>query len=158
MAFTNQAVALDKNSNKRFLLKQTAKQMGLSTDDINRALPPTFDEFEAMQENKLLSKNKLPKITIAQNHQVHIEMHTQATDTPAKKLHIEMHKIALYAQRENPALAPQPLVDPATGEAIAPGPGGNEPSPMETGAAPAPRDMAQSPLELQAPNAIQQAA
>ena len=139
----NQAVAMDGGTNKRFALKYMGKLAGLSTDEINRLLPKTFDEYEAEQENLILAKNKLPKLTISQNHIVHIELHSRAEDTPAKAAHIKMHYMALFGQRENPALAPNPATLAQNGQG---------PSPMEQGTAPAPRDMAQSPLQLQSNN------
>jgi len=137
----NQAVAMDPNAGKRFMLKQMFKAAGFTSDEINRALPKTFDEYEAEEENKLLDANKIPKISFKQNHQVHIEMHTKAADTEAKKVHIAMHQVALYKMRNNPEMAPQ---NPAGGG------NGEPPAPMTTGATPAPRDMAQSQLQLQA--------
>jgi len=147
MAFMNQGVAMDPNFNKRFALQQIGKDMGKTTDELNRLMPPTFDEYEAMQENKILEQNKVPKLSISQNHMVHIQIHSLSADTPAKKLHIEMHKVALYAQSQNPAL------NPGADQGLPPG--APTAAPMTTGAAPAPRDMAQSPQQLQAPNAIQ---
>lgn len=163
-AFMNQGVALDPSFNKRFALKNMGKDMGYTTDEINRYLPKTFDEYEAEQENKKLSDNKLPKISMSQNHLVHIETHTKAADTPAKQIHINQHYAMLWAAREQAAkLAEQTAqVAAANGESPQPTAGGppnpqtgQQLSPMEQGTAPAPRDMAQSPLQLQAPNAVQ---
>ena len=75
-----------------------------------------------------------------------------------------MHKLALYAQTHNAMLAAEAQAQQATAagaEGAPPGPprppGSPPPSPMETGATPAPRDMSQSPLQLQSPTAIQMA-
>ncbi len=157
MAFMNQAVAMDKDANRRFFLREQGKAMGVTTDELNRALPKTFDEFEAEQENILLADGKLPKISNKQNHQVHIEIHSKAVDNHAKAVHIQMHTLALYHQREMPMLQPEPQIDPTTGQPIQTSANGQQPSPMEQGKTPAPRDMAQSALQLQAPNAVQQA-
>lgn len=155
-SFMNQAVAMDSNANKRFMLKEQAKAMGLSSDEINRALPKTFDEMEAEAENQLLEQEKLPKVLATQNHVVHIQEHSKAVSNKYTIVHINAHKHAMLAIRNNPALGPQPVTDPATGATVAASPNGEQPSPMEQGKTPAPRDMAQSPLQLQAPNAIQQ--
>lgn len=169
MAVLNQSVAMDPNTNKRFGLKEIMKSAGMTTDEINRLLPKTYDEYEAEEENKLLDKNKMPKILMTQNHMVHIEIHSKAADSKAKKVHIEMHKMALYAQTHNEMLkaeAQQKAAEAAAANGGTPldasqggarPPGTPPPSPMETGAAPAPRDMSQSPLQLQSPTAIQMA-
>lgn len=161
MAVMNQAVAMDPNTNKRFGLKEICKSAGMSTDEINRLLPKTFDEYEAEEENKLLDRNQMPQILIGQNHMVHIEVHSKAADSKAKKVHIEMHKIALYGLTHNPNLTPKQEAEAmkAGGSDVAAArkPGQPEPSPMEQGTAPAPRDMMQSPLQLQSPTAIQMA-
>lgn len=146
MGYMNQAVAMDKDANRRFFLKQIGKTMGLSSEEINRALPKTFDEFEAEQENEQLNDGKMPKISVKQNHQVHIEVHSKAMDGKQKDLHIKMHQLAMYMMRENPALVAPGVPGVSSGQGEAP---------MSTGKAPAPRDMAQSPLQLQAPNAVQ---
>ena len=143
MTWFNQAVAMDPNVNKRFALKYQGRLTGLTTDELNVLLPKTFDEYEAEQENILIGNNKMPRITMSQNHQVHLEIHSRAADTNAKAVHIKQHQMALYGQRENPNLAPNPANMSANGQG---------PSPMEQGTAPAPRDMAQSQLQLQSAN------
>jgi len=164
MAVLNQSMALDNTTNKRFGLKEIMKSAGMTTDEINRLLPKTYDEYEAEEENKLLDKNKMPKIMLTQNHMTHIEIHSKAADGKAKQVHIEMHKLALYAQTHNAMLVAEAQAQQATAagaEGAPPGPprppGSPPPSPMETGATPAPRDMSQSPLQLQSPTAIQMA-
>ena len=157
--FINQAVAMDPGTNRRFLLKEQGKAMGMTSDDLNRALPKTLDELEAEEENLLLEKNKLPKISVSQNHFVHIEIHSKAADTKAKMHHIDLHKLALLYQRKM-AMAQASQAQPEGQNGQAPATPGQpningEPSPMEKGTAPAPRDMAQSQLQLQAPNAVQ---
>jgi len=153
MAFMNQGIALDPSFNKRFALKQLGKAMGLSTDEINRYLPKTFDEWEAEQENIQIDKGELPKITLKQNHIVHIEMHTKAKDSNAKTVHIAMHYAALFAMRQNPALMPPPL-PPGMGPQTVNGQGGPV---NQDGQSMSPRSIAQDPLQLQASNTVQQA-
>ena len=157
MAMMNQAVALDKNANIRWMLKQTFQMGGATMDEINRALPKSFDEYEAEQENMLLDKNKLPKILMTQNHMVHLEIHSKAADTKAKQHHIDMHLMALYGQTHNQNLAPPPMIGPDGQPLQGQEPGTQPATPMSQGLTPSPRDMAQSPLQIQAPNAIQQA-
>lgn len=127
----NQGVALDRNFNKRGALKLLFRAVGLKSDEVNRLLPKTFDEYEAEKENLLLNKNEMPKITMKQNHFAHIETHSKAADTKAKQIHVALHYAALFVQRQNPELAPAA-----------------EAAPMTTGETPSPRDMAQSPLQL----------
>lgn len=159
MAATNQGVSLDPNFNRRFALQQTYKAMGMTTDEINRILPKTFDEIEAETENFLLEKGELPKVLMSQNHLVHLEIHSKAADNEAKQRHIDIHKLALYGITHNPALKKMKIAEgePEAPAVEVPPTINGAPSPMEQGTAPAPRDMAQSALQLQAPTAVQQA-
>lgn len=175
MGFMNQGVAMDPGFNKRFALKQIGRAMTITEDELNRFLPQTFDEYEAEEENLLLNQNKLPKISISQNHMVHIEIHTKAVDNTARAVHIKMHQVAMFAQQKNPQLMQQPgqaqpgpggppgappagqqpaPTQPAPGQPLPPGavplpgPGQQPPAPMSTGATPSPRAMAQDAIPL----------
>jgi hypothetical protein len=99
-AFSAQALSNDPGANKREMVKFFGKLSGLTTDELSRLLPKTFDEYEATRENELLSDNKTAQITMAQDHQTHILIHSKAADTKAKAKHIEMHNVALYVKRE----------------------------------------------------------
>lgn len=118
--FMSQGLANDPGANKREMVKYMGKLAGLTTDELSRLLPKTFDEYEAEKENESLSKNRPAKITIGQDHFTHILIHSQAADTKAKKVHIEMHKVALYVKRERPDMFNEnevPQGDQATPEA-----------------------------------------
>lgn len=145
MAAMNQGMAMDPTFNKRFALKELYRKMGMPTDTINRMLPQTFDEYEASKENEQLNKNKPAKISMEQDHITHIQEHTKALDTKAKKVHIALHYMAMFYQRKMPQLAPQ-------GAGVAQS---TDPAPMETGSVPSPRSMAQDSIELQAPTSLQ---
>ena len=154
-AFMNQGVALDESFNKRFALRQMGKDIGYSTDELNRYLPKTLDEYEAEGENELLSGGKAVKVQPEQNHVVHIEIHSKAADTKAKAIHIAQHRAMMFVQRRIAAKQAEQAAAVAAAQGQAGGGGGvnpttgQAPSPMEKGTAPAPRDMAQSPIQMQ---------
>lgn len=97
-------------TNRRYAIKKLADLYNMKPDEIDRLLPPTVDELQALDENKKLNEAKnadqLPPVEDNQNHVVHIEMHAMAAETPAKRAHIFAHREALRLQRENPSLFP----------------------------------------------------
>lgn len=97
-------------TNRRYAIKKLADLYNMKPDEIERLLPPTVDELQALAENTMLdnakTKDDLPPVEDNQNHVVHIEMHSLAAETPAKKGHLLAHREALRLQRENPSLFP----------------------------------------------------
>jgi hypothetical protein len=67
--------------------------------------PPTVDEMAAQQENELLSRNILSKLTDHDDHLSHIVVHQAAADSTAKRAHIEAHRKAyiMSGQQERDA-------------------------------------------------------
>jgi hypothetical protein len=78
----------------------------MEKDEIDRILPPTIDERIAEKQNEDLDKDKLVKISPNDNHIVHLEIHSKAAETKAKKAHVAAHEDALRLQRDNPELFP----------------------------------------------------
>src|SRR3972149_11830074 len=74
---------------------------------MERLLPPTIDERIAEDENSLLDENETAMIRGEDDHNVHLEIHAKAKDTPAAKVHIESHKRALSIKKLNPEFFPQ---------------------------------------------------
>jgi len=93
-------------SNRRWGLKKLGKLHGLEKDEIDRLFPPTIDERIAEDENILLNKNELAEVKVEDDHNVHLEMHSKASDTKAAKAHIETHKKALSIKKVNPEFFP----------------------------------------------------
>ncbi len=94
-------------ANRRYGLKHLGKLQGLSDDQIDRLLPPTIDERIAEDENVLLNEDKLVRVNREDDHNVHLEKHAQAADTPATFAHIETHKKALSIKKIRPELFPE---------------------------------------------------
>ena len=94
-------------SNRRWGLKKLAKLHGLEKDETERLFPPTIDERVAEDENERLNKNEVVKIEAEDDHNVHLEVHAKAADTPATHAHIEIHKEALSIKKLNPEFFPE---------------------------------------------------
>lgn len=115
-------VLQDPDANKRYAMKRALKLRRMPKDEIDRLLPPTAAELQAMRENEILSENRLADektqetVTIkpTDNHVVHLEIHAQAADTPATRAHIKAHKTAMMMQEANPALKPPTEQAPGT--------------------------------------------
>lgn len=119
----------DPESNRREALKELGRLSGLEEEDIKRFLPDTIDEMIAEKQNEKLNENTLVPILPQDNHSVHIEVHRRANDTPATRAHIEAHKVAKMAQKQNPDLFPNttPGLEQATPTNPAIGAPGNLP-------------------------------
>lgn len=105
-------------ANRRWGLKKLGSLNGLKKDEIERLFPPTIDERIAEGENELLNKNELVQINREDDHNIHLEMHSKAADTPAAKAHIEAHKKALSIKKISPELFPE---DPMAADFQPPG-------------------------------------
>lgn len=97
----------DPTSNRRYGLKKLGKLHGLQKDELDRLFPPTIDEREAEEQNDLLSEDKLVPVLAEDDHNVHLEIHGKAAETPATKAHIEAHKQALMLKKVKPELFPE---------------------------------------------------
>jgi len=94
-------------ANRRWGLKHLAKLNGFEKDEVDRLFPPTIDERIAEDQNELLSENKLVEVAAEDDHNVHLEVHAKAADTPATHAHIETHKEALSVKKISPELFPE---------------------------------------------------
>lgn len=94
----------DPTANLRYGEKRLAKLSGLTGGEVDRLLPPTVDELEAENENDNLSTNKPAKITMSQDHQTHLQLHSKAAETPAKNAHMKGHRLAMMIARDKPEI------------------------------------------------------
>lgn len=107
-AYLSQAFAIIPNANRRYGIRKLGLMLGYTKDEIELLIPPTIDERIAEDENLMLNEDKSPEIKVEDNHEVHIEIHMRAADTPATFAHIEMHKKLLVLKKTNPEMFPQP--------------------------------------------------
>ena len=101
------AIAIaDPDANRRFLQKRLARLQGLTKEEIDLAFPPTVDELQAEDENILLNEGKLPKISVTDDHLVHIDIHSKAVQNAHSVTHIQAHKKLMLVKRDRPDLFP----------------------------------------------------
>jgi hypothetical protein len=98
----------DPTVNRRYGFKKLAKLNGMEKDEIDRLFPPTVDERIAEGENQLLSEDKSAVIHAEDDHNVHLDIHNRASDTPAKMAHMATHIKALSIKKTKPELFPTP--------------------------------------------------
>lgn len=96
----------DPTTNRRFIMKQIARLSGLDRNEIDKMYPATLDEMLAREQNEELNNDNPVPVSPEDNHQVHIEVHSEANATDATFAHIETHKKAMVMQRERPELFP----------------------------------------------------
>jgi hypothetical protein len=97
----------DPTCNRRYGLKELAKQYGWSKDRIERLFPATIDERIAEQQNDKLNVNETAPVLPEDDHNVHLEIHSKANLTAATKAHIKTHEQALSIKKTKPELFPQ---------------------------------------------------
>jgi len=97
----------EQTANRRWGLKKLARLNGLEKDEIDRLYPPTIDERIAENQNDLLSENETAPVLAEDDHNVHLEIHSKAKDTPATRVHIESHEFALTLKKVKPELFPE---------------------------------------------------
>ena len=103
--FVSIAIA-DPDVNRRFLTKRLAKLNGMTKEEVDLAYPPTVDEIQAADENNLLNEEKLPKISIQDDHLIHIDTHSKANQNAETVAHIQAHKKMMIIKRNRPDLFP----------------------------------------------------
>lgn len=103
--FVSIAIA-DPDSNKRFLQKRLAKLQGMTKEEIDLSFPPTIDELQAEDENDLINAETLPKVSVTDDHLVHIDIHSKADQNAYSVAHIQAHKKLMLVKRDNPNLFP----------------------------------------------------
>lgn len=88
------------------MVRETGRLNGVDKDIIDAAIPPTVDELEAYEENKNLDKNVKEEVLATDDHLIHVEIHREAAETPAKFAHIEAHKKAMSIKKTSPEMFP----------------------------------------------------
>lgn len=99
-------------SGKRFIQKKYGRMNGMSKEEVDLAFPPTIDELQAEDENNLLNAEKLPQISVTDDHLVHIDIHSKAVQNAQSVTHIQAHKKLMLVKRDR-----QDLFPPTTGGA-----------------------------------------
>lgn len=107
MAFAQMAMQNPEN-NRRAMEKKTARLFGATKEEIDLFFGKTVDEMQAEDENEMLNNGKLPPINVMDDHQVHINIHAKANQTPEVIAHVRQHKKLMLVKRNNPELIPQP--------------------------------------------------
>lgn len=103
--FLKDVMATDpSNANLRLALRHIGELSGMKKDQIERVLPPSYDEMEAEEENEMLNRNEKVTVDVTDDDFIHMEMHNKAADTPAKYAHIRAHRRAMMIKRRNPEL------------------------------------------------------
>ena len=98
----------DPESGHRYILKKAAKLRGFKKQEIDMAFPPTVDEMQAEDENKLLNVGKLPTIGIRDDHKTHIFIHAKANQNAQTMAHTRAHKKLMIVKRNRVDLFPPP--------------------------------------------------
>lgn len=91
-------------ANTRLALRSIGELSGMKKDQVERILPPSYDEMEAEEENEQLSKGQKVEVDVSDDDFIHMVMHNKAADTPAKAAHIRAHRRAMMLKRRNPEL------------------------------------------------------
>lgn len=106
-SFASLAIQNPEN-NRRFIEKKLAKLNGMTKEEVDMMFPLTVDEMQAEAENEVLNVNKLPKVSVQDDHLTHINIHAKANQNPQSLAHIRAHKKLMLIKRDRPDLF-QPL-------------------------------------------------
>lgn len=119
-----QMLVADPSSNvdKTYTYREMGKLI-LSKQKVERMIPLSIDEYEALEENKQLNDEEMPRVTVQQNHQVHLRVHSTAADNKVTRMHIKLHIHMLMEKRMNPSAFPQLPGETAPGQQGANGSG-----------------------------------
>ena len=121
------ASAASPETDRRMMLKQFGKVLGLDERETNYYLPPTLDEIVAERQNIMFADKKgpMPEVKAADNHMVHLRVHRKAEPNAKRNAHMMTHLQALVMMRDNPELDPNNQQMQADQEGLQPGePGG----------------------------------
>ena len=97
----------DPTSNRRYGLKKLGKLHGFKKDEMDRLFPPTIDERIAEQENDKLNRNEFVEVKVEDDHNVHLEIHSKANETPSTEAHRKTHEKALSIKKVKPEFFPE---------------------------------------------------
>jgi len=125
------ALALqDPDNNRRFIQRRMGKLQGMSKEELDLTFPPTVDELQAEDENQLINANKMPSISINDDHLAHLEIHAKANQNSYSLAHTRAHKRLMITKRNRPDLFAPPEAPQFQTQGQAQGPG----QPKETNA------------------------
>ena len=113
------------NVDKTYVYRKLGRLI-MPKQEVERVIPLSADEYQALEENKKLNEKEMPRVTIEQNHEVHLRIHADADDNPVTRRHIQIHIYMLMQKRQNPTAFPQLPGEIAGGAKMTPGqPGQN---------------------------------
>lgn len=78
----------------------------LPKDEVERLIPLSPDERDAMEENDNLSNGIDEEVKIEEDHIAHLRIHAAAADTESTRKHIKAHNYILMQGRMSPELMP----------------------------------------------------
>lgn len=103
------ALALqDPDNNRRFIQRRMGKLQGMTKEELDLTFPPTVDELQAEDENELINLNKMPNISINDDHLAHLEIHVKANQNSYSLAHVRAHKRLMVIKRDRPELFAPP--------------------------------------------------
>jgi hypothetical protein len=80
------------NSNMRFALRYHGELVGLDKDVVDRMIPQTADELQAVKENEQLNANESPQVNTMDDDAAHLDIHRYANSNKYTNAHILTHK------------------------------------------------------------------
>lgn len=86
---------------------RTMGQLIMHRKKVEAIMPYSVDERTALEENDKLNDEEMPRVTVEQDHNVHLRIHAGAADNPTTQRHIKMHIWMLMQKRSNPSAFPQ---------------------------------------------------
>lgn len=93
------------NADKTYTYRKMGRLI-MPKQEVERMIPLSIDEYQALEENKQLNDEEMPKVKIEQNHQVHLRVHASADDNPTTRRHIQTHIFMLMQKRNYPQAFP----------------------------------------------------
>jgi len=102
-----QLILGDPNANKLYFMRKLAKFNGLSRDEVKIIYPDTLDELIAEKENLTLNEDNIVAVGVNDADLVHLEIHSKASETKAKMIHIQAHIDSMMIKRSQPELFAQ---------------------------------------------------
>jgi len=100
----NQALSYE-GTDRRELLKISARRMGIDNDDVELIYPKTAAERLAQMENNRLNRGNEVPIDELQDHRTHIRVHENAEANRFTRQHIQRHQLALVLEERRQRLA-----------------------------------------------------
>lgn len=113
-------IAQDPSANIRYAEQKYGKLSGIPKDELERLLPLNIEEMVAEEENVALENDELVNVRADDDHEIHLQIHNRASDTPAKMAHIQAHKKAMLLRKTNPELFPSAPsgINPTQGQGV----------------------------------------